>query len=425
VDTPVVLLGNFEVEHEWAEGEIGLPRVGGTTRSDVVQRMDEFALLLGTDRDVVLLKREPDDEYLAYLAEFGLTVPRVLTPRTTDPRRPLTADVLSDVDMIGTLAGLAPRGFRLAPHGVSAPEEWLAADSGIPLAAPPAAVCKKVNSKVYSRSLATATGLRQPPGHACTSLDDVRTAFGWARSLAGPVVVKDAYGVSGKGLLVVHDKGRLDQLWRLISRSCERAGHDRVGLVVEAWLDRRMDLNYQFAVDPAGAVRFDFLMEAITANGVHLGHRFPADEHRAELAGAAEVIGRRLAADGYFGVVGVDAMVDAADRLYPIVEINARNNMSTYEAPLHGPVIRPGVVGLTRHYPVPEPAALRFGRLRRILGDALLRPGGRRGVFVTAHAPVGAGRLYAVLVAESRADLDALDARVTQRLGRLELEAVA
>jgi hypothetical protein len=235
--------------------------------------------------------------------------------------------------------------------------------------------------------------------------------------------------VSGKGLLVVHDKRRLDQLWRLIDRSCERAGHDRVGLVVEEWLDRRLDLNYQFTVDRSGRVRFDVVKEAITADGVHLGHRFPADGYRARLARVASVIGPRLAADGYSGVVGVDAMVDTAGRLYPIVEINARNNMSTYQAALPGPVIRPGVVGLARHYPVDPPVPLRFATLRRILGDAMLRPGGRRGIFITAHAPVHApapaGRLYAVLVAGSGPDLDALDACVTERLGRLALEAVA
>src|SRR5690242_16428016 len=263
--TPLVLLGNFEVEHEWAAGEIGLPRVGGAARSAVVQRMDELAILLGTAGDVVLLKHEPDDEYLAYLAEFGFALPRVLTPRTADPARTLTEDVLSDMDLVAALTGLAPRGYRLAPHGVSAPEEWLSADTGIPLAAPPAAVCKRVNSKVYSRQLATSCDLAQPAGRACETIHDVRDAFDWARTVAGPVVVKDAYGVSGKGLLVVHDKRRLDQLWRLIDRSCERAGHDRVGLVVEEWLDRRLDLNYQFTVDHSGRVRFDVVKEAITA----------------------------------------------------------------------------------------------------------------------------------------------------------------
>ena len=432
-DTPLVLVGNFEVENQWAGGEIGLPRPGGTARAAVVNRMDELALLLGTGRDLVLLKGRPDDEYLAYLTELGFDVPRVRTPRVADAARTVTEDVLADPELMADLAGLAPAGYRLAPHGVSALEERLAAGSGIGLAAPSAALCKRVNSKVYSREAATECGLAQPAGRACRSLDELREAFDWARSIVAaghPVVVKDAYGVSGKGLLVVHDDRRLDQLWRLIGRSAERAGTDRVALVVERWLTRRMDLNYQFTVGRDGTVRLDFVKEAITADGVHLGHRFPAEldaRSTMDLVEAAHVLGQKLAADGYFGVAGADAMVDGSGRLYPVVEINARNNMSTYQAALHDGVVYPGAVAMARHYPVRPPAPVGFGPLRRVLGDALLRPGGRRGLIVTAAATVNAdgdGRLYAVLVAESWPELDALDACVGDRLGQLELEPV-
>ena len=435
-DTPLVLVGNFEVENEWAAGEIGLPRPGGTARAAVVNRMDELALLLGTGRDLVLLKGRPDDEYLAYLTELGFDLPCVRTPTVADAARTVTEDVLADPELMADLARtarLAPPGYRLAPHGVSTPEERLAAGSGIGLAAPSAALCKRVNSKVYSRAAATECGLAQPAGRACRRLDELREAFDWARDVVAaghPVVVKDAYGVSGKGLLVVRDERRLDQLWRLIGRAAERAGHDRVALVVERWLTRRMDLNYQFTVGRDGTVRLDFIKEAITADGVHLGHRFPAEldtRSTMDLVEAANALGHKLAADGYFGVAGADAMVDGSGRLYPVVEINARNNMSTYQAALHDGVVYPGAVAMARHYPVRPPAPVGFGPLRRVLGDALLRPGGRRGLIVTAAATVNAegdGRLYAVLVAESWPDLAALDECVGDRLGQLELAAV-
>jgi hypothetical protein len=430
-DTPLVLVGNFEVEHRWAEGEIGLPRPGGAGPAPVVGVMDELALLLGEARDVVLLKRPPDEEYLAYLAELGFAGPTVRTPAAGDPARTVSEDVLADPALTAELAGLAGRGFRLAPHGVSTVEERLAEATSVGLAAPPAALCKAVNSKVYSREVATACDLAQPAGRACRTLDELREAFDWARGVVAagrPVVVKDAYGVSGKGLLVVRDGRRLDQLWRLIGRSAERAGHDRVALVVEAWLHRSMDLNYQFTIGRDGTVRLDFIKEAITDGGVHLGHRFPAaldPRAAAELIEAAQALGHRLAADGYFGVAGADAMIDEDGRLYPVVEINARNNMSTYQAALHDGVVYPGAVAMARHYPVPAPA--RFGSLRRALGDALLRPGGRRGLVVTAAATAGVeddGRLYVVLVAESWADLRALDECAADRLGHPALEVV-
>src|SRR2546430_6711632 len=201
-DTPLVLLGNFEVENQWADGEIGLPHPGGTATSAVVQRMDELALLLGTARDVVVLKGRPDEEYLAYLAGLGFGIPRVLTPQPADPARTVTGDVLADRDLMATLARLAPAGDRLAPHGVSESEERLSARSGVPLAAPPAVPCQRGHSQGDKRGRGPQAGAPQPPRRACRTLGHLADAVAWARrtlATGRPVVGKDAFGVSGQG----------------------------------------------------------------------------------------------------------------------------------------------------------------------------------------------------------------------------------
>ena len=60
---PFVFAGNFEVEDEWARDEPGLPRIGFRSNARVVNRMDEFALLLAGREDYVLLKAQPDPAY--------------------------------------------------------------------------------------------------------------------------------------------------------------------------------------------------------------------------------------------------------------------------------------------------------------------------------------------------------------------------
>lgn len=150
----------------------------------------------------------------------------------------------------------------------------------------------------------------------------------------------------------------------------------------------------------------------------------------AELVEAAARIGGRLAADGYFGVVGVDAMVDPDGGLYPIVEINARHNMSTYQAACRQAVLRDAPLAWARHYPTRVTGPLSFTALRTVLGDRLYRPGAREGLLVNNFASVNAnvpagpvageaydGRLYGVLVAGSADRLAALDREIAGRLG--------
>ncbi len=435
-DTPLVLLGNFEVEEEWARDEPGLPRVAFTAGSAVVHRMDAFTLLLAGKNDHVVLKAAPDPDHLGHLEELGLDLPRVHTVSGGDPGQTVTRDALTDPALQEALRALGPDA-RIVPHGTSVREEELSGLTGLPLGTPPAALCKAVNSKVYSRAVAEATGLRQATGWSCGNLTELDAAFEEARFLlrvGRRVVVKDAFGVSGKGISVLDDERRLDTLRRMIDRRAARSGDDRVVLVVEEWVDKTADLNYQFTLGRDGSVHFDFVKEAITEDGVHKGHRFPARLTTLQLDAvrhAVEVLGRRLAADGYFGVVGVDAMTDPQGGLYPVVEINARHNMSTYQTRLQERFLGPGSHALARHYPVRLRTPLAFGRLRSLLGE-LLFTGSGSGLLVGNFATVNAaatengtpyeGRLHGLLIGDSPRSLERTDEAITARLAALGQE---
>jgi hypothetical protein len=327
---------------------------------------------------------------------------------------------------------------------VSEAEEHLAAACGLPLATPRAQICKDVNSKVYSRRLGDTLGLRQPPGHACDSAESWAQAVDWARERLADgarIGVKDAFGVSGKGIAMVADEVRLDKLDRMMTARLNRAGAGRLGLVVEEWVPKATDLNYQFTVGRDGFVRFDFVKEAVTEHGTHKGHRMPARltqwQHR-ELGVAAQRIGAALKADGYFGVVGVDAMVDPAGGLYPVIEINARNNMSTYQIRLQEAVLRASQSALARHYELRLAEPLSFGRLRDVLGDLLIDAPGGTGLLVNNFATVNAaravtpegtpaeGRLYGLVIGDDDQAVDRLDAEISARLadGHLAAERV-
>lgn len=438
-ERPLIFLGNFEVEELWAADELGLPRVSAAGGTAVVNSMDEFALLLGGKGDHVVLKHAPDEAYHAYLLDLGLELPEVHVAAAPDPARNVSQDALADPALVAALGELAADGAHLLPHGVSEVEEELSARTGVPLATPGAALCKSVNSKVYSRRIADELGLRQPVGWACDTLDELTAALPEAAAVLETgrnVVVKEAFGVSGKGIAVVTNEQRLDRLARMIGKSANRAGRERIAMVVETWVDKLADLNYQFTVSQDGQVRFDFVKEAITEGGVHKGHRMPPrldDTQLAVIREAADALGARLAQDGYYGVVGVDALVEPDGGIFPVLEINARNNMSTYQVPLQERFVPADAVAMARHYPVRLTTPLPFARLRDQLGELIFQ-GGRSGLLVNNFATVNAGadvagageafagRLYGVLIGSSAEEVDELDRRIIERMDALSVD---
>ncbi|MEO3891256.1 ATP-grasp domain-containing protein [Nonomuraea sp. B5E05] len=428
-DTPLAFVGNFEVENQWAVGEKGLPRPGFSAGAAVVNRMDEFTLLLAGPHDHVILKEAPDEDYVAHLAELGVDLPRIHTVARNDPGRTVTLDALDDPGLVEKLSAL--EGVRLAPHGTSILEERLSTATGLPLVTPRADVCKVVNSKIYSRRAADDAGLRQVAGRTAETMAELEAALDEALPLLDQgrsLVIKDAFGVSGKGIVVVEDRQRLERLHAMIRRRAAKSGDDTVALVIEEWVAKSADLNYQFTVSPDANAHFDFVKEAITENGVHKGHRIPATitaAQMAELEESSQRLAKILARDGFYGVVGVDAMVDTSGRLYPVVEINARHNMSTYQLPLQERFMAPGQVALARQYPLRLSERLPYRVLRRKLAGLLLEGPGGAGLLVNNFATVNAaaresssfdGRLYGLLIADGHDARTALDHEIVRRL---------
>src|SRR5437899_3054986 len=99
------------------------------------------------------------------------------------------------------------------------------------------------NFEVEDEWAAGEVGLPRAGGWECETVDEfVAAAAAAAGSLrAGRRVgVKDAFGVSGKGIVVVADERRLDQLVRMVARRAERTGDGRLAVVVEEWADKAL-----------------------------------------------------------------------------------------------------------------------------------------------------------------------------------------
>lgn len=422
--TPLVLLCNFEVEQRWATGFPGLPAPAFSLTGPLVTRMEELGALLAGPDDHLVTQHPLDPGYVDYARSLGLELPTVLVA-DGPPADSTAARAAGSPDVVARLRDLAARGAHLVPMGLSEDEAALAELSGLPVAAPDLDTVVAVNSKIYSRRLVEDTGLRAVPGWCCETVDEfaeLMAEVGPGCSPGSALVVKDAYGVSGKGLVVLDDPAKARRVVRAATARARRRDDPRLHVVVETWLPKRADLNYQLTVDAGGDVRLDFVKEALTRNGVHLGHISPAeldDRQHAEVRHAAAVIGKALHADGFTGVVGVDAVVGADGAVYPVLEINARFNMSTYQGGVLEALAGGLPASLAGQHAVRLTAPVAFADVLDALGPLATIDPVAGGVVVTCFGTVNAmagerpgepfeGRLYFITLGPDRAAVTGL-----------------
>jgi hypothetical protein len=392
-----------------------------------------MGLFLAQHPDVLILREPSDQLFLEYLSDLGFDLPIMLAVNPVDKVTPISEAILADEAVSGKLSELAVEegACYLLPFAKTKMEEKIIAQTGLKSLGPSAAICERVNSKIYSRRIGNELGLRTVPGTECGSIAALEECLGrFASHLSErrSVVLKEAMGVSGKGLYVADTNVKLRQVIGLIKRKAKP--EDEVSFVMEVWIDKLKDINYQIFISPSGETRLLAIKEIVTRDGVHLGHRFPADLTAAQIAcyeEAAAAVGARLFEDGFTGLAGIDSIIDREGDVYPVLEINARLNMSSYQLGLEW-LIDPRSCVLAKHYPLLLKRPLSFSDLKSSLGpDLFIPPRNNAGALIQNFAAVNVnfkpgdgapfkGRLYALVVGTNFEHVAQIDQRISLKL---------
>jgi hypothetical protein len=233
--------------------------------------------------------------------------------------------------------------------------------------------------------------------------------------------VKDPYGVSGRGAVVVSDAATLVRLLAHLQRQEERG--QQVDLLVQPLYQRAADYSCHFELGPDTFRPLgvqEMLNQGMAFQCVREpGERLLAQLDRARQWEVMEAVASALREAGYRGPVCVDAMLLADGRSVPLLEINARKSMGL----LH--------LRLRRLFELSLPSELVMWPLvlrRQLGGDEVLATlresgvlfNGERGFLPLAMGPLLAnagelgtrgtarGRLYALLAYEEDSAREAL-----------------
>lgn len=269
-------------------------------------------------------------------------------------------------------AELRRAGMELQPWGWSpAVCEAFAAQPPIPCA-----LIARLQSKRWSAELAAELGCALPSCAVLRSLADVEA---WLPD--ADWVLKTEFGVAGRGAL--RRKGpRLDSRDRpWVERALSRGP-----LVAQRWLERQADygLAAELSRDGRHRVIGCFLNEVAGATwqaatvSVNEGRAVLPADHEARLKQVAAAVAGRLAALGYSGPFGIDALLSREGALYPLVELNLRWTMGRVACELARKLNPGGVLRLGRGAGELAPGELALGsdhRLRLAASLEELGPG--------------------------------------------------
>ncbi|MBD3239036.1 MAG: hypothetical protein GF331_00515 [Chitinivibrionales bacterium] len=275
--------------------------------SRLVPEMTLWYVPAAQNDDVVIVDECIPADFVEYLADAGLQVPAL----TREP---------------------VANGKQGHPWGWDRHAVDVLSRAGAVVDHPDLDTVRRVNGRSFSYELATRLGRSVPGARMC------RTASEAARSLAAagpwPRVVKPEHGNAGIGFRLVHNPGQAAAAVRYVTELLDK---ENGPVFVEPWLERRLDISVRFDVGRDGTFsRPGYAQARVSRSGASFAIVEPDAAsgpcvHEEAFREVAVETAAALHKAGYWGPVNIDAMVarmGTSERLFPLLEINARDSMS-------------------------------------------------------------------------------------------------
>jgi hypothetical protein len=427
-----------EVVHVLVHGTASLGRLPGCREKEAELDFGvDRALLLARPGDVVCLSRPAEPAYLEFLTELGLGPGPgriVVAACAGELARALARDARALAALRDLLSGAEE--IVLDPFVASPGERGLAATLAELLGRPvsvlggPAALLAQANRKDVVRSRAEALGVAVAPGEIVglstpADLAPLREAL--ARQLAptGRALVRGARGAAGSSTFVVEREA--DSVETTLRRIVART--DNTVYLVEVMLDMAVSPNVLVHVEPGeGRVRCVGVTDQQLDGGLaHYGNAYPTLATKTEeMITSACRLARWLQSEGYRGLAGFD-FVEYRDsrtgrREQILAELNARTNGAAYPKSvldrLDDRRARQGrrAIGAFLAAGDLRTGLGDFAALRQRCGRLLFEPGSGRGVLPYNTASLGRGRMRAMALGGTRAEVEAMMVEFRRRI---------
>lgn len=257
---------------------------------------------------------------------------------------------------------------HLSPYAITADTEDYLHAAGPFGSLPDLETVVRVNSKIYSNRLLAAIG-EKCYGSEVNSAAEMEAAGNMLLE-RGPYLLKDPFGVSGKGNLLIDSEAMQRRIADHLYKQ-ERSGL-RSQFLLEPLLSRAIDFSSHWFIRENGEKEF-ISVQRMMNQQQNYGGSIRADEALVrvlENAGYFHVMEqalRILVEDGYHGFVCFDSMILEDGDVVPIVEINARKSMGLINAYLDKTWETHGHAGWLTFLSLGLPEGFKLGKLLDVL----------------------------------------------------------
>ncbi|UNK15919.1 hypothetical protein MNQ98_15280 [Paenibacillus sp. N3/727] len=426
---PKIVMGTFDPETRWRDPDLTrLPAMPDKDRESIVLCMDELLFPFCGPEDILYSRCKIDPALYEYLNGLGFSFRNLYHYDLNDEKEPLpepdvfkrcmfrlAADQAQCHIPANRMLQAAGSGYRegavlpesispmnaagdlrqtqskdeamftcavknLSPYAITADtEDYLhAAGPFGPL--PDLETVVRVNSKMYSNRLLARIG-EKCYGTETNSAAEMEAA-GNALLKRGPYLLKDPFGVSGKGNLLIDSEAMHRRIAEHLHKQ-EGSGL-RSQFLLEPLLLKDTDFSSHWFIGENGEMEFISVQRMIN-HQQNYGGSIKADEafirqlENASYFSVMEKALRLLADDGYHGFVCFDSMILEDGEVVSIVEINARKSMGLINAYLDKCWETYGLAGWLTFLSLGLPEGFAIGRLLhalRVSGLLLTAPGG-------------------------------------------------
>ena len=329
-----IVMGSFNAESYWRDENLAkLPAIRDREAAQIISSMDELLFPLCGKNDVLITRHKMDQSFRQYLNQIGFSF-QSNELSLENPRNALSQDeenvfkLIVDTDRPDYYSQLIEKHSVLEPYAVLPHLQEFCSRYGVTFQGPDFDIVMNVNSKIYSYLLHGRLGLKSYGRMVENSKDMSRIGLQYLEPCG--FLIKDPFGVSGKGNIYVNTQRILERIVKFIEAQ-ERSGK-YTRFIVEPFYDKKMDFSCQIQISQKGVVSILSVQQMENNGFAYSGSKKAKSDLLAILDKNSyfdimvQAAGE-LHRDGYYGNICVDSMLLNNNEIIPILEINARKSM--------------------------------------------------------------------------------------------------